>query len=70
MPIGRKTAVRTSVMPMTATGYFRHRLTGRFKRRKPFCCHQTLDILHHDDGVINNDADCETMPNIDSALIE
>ena len=38
-------------------GDLRHRLLGRLLRRQAFLGHDALDILHHDDGVVDEDAD-------------
>ena len=42
-------------------GDFAHRLVGRFARRKAVL-DVALDVLHHDDGVIDDDADGEHEP--------
>ena len=38
-------------------GDLRHRLAGRFLRRQAFFRHDALDVLDHDDGVVDEDAD-------------
>ena len=38
-------------------GHFLHRLDGGFARLKVLLAHDALDVLQHDDGVVDNDAD-------------
>ena len=38
-------------------GDLRHRLAGRFLRRQAFVGHDALDVLDHDDGVVDENAD-------------
>ena len=58
--IGTKTDISTSVMPTIGAVTCRHRLLGGIGRRKVrFLLHDALDVLDHDDGVIDHDANSE-----------
>ena len=50
------TELSTSVMAMTGPVISSMALIGRLARRQALC-HPALDVLHHDDRVIDDDAD-------------
>jgi hypothetical protein len=47
-----------------------HRLDRGLARLGTFLLHDALDVLQHDDRVVDDDADRSTMPNSVSVLIE
>ena len=53
---GTNTAISTSAMAMIGPGHLAHRPVGRLARRQP-CLDVALDVLDHDDGVVDHDAD-------------
>ena len=57
---GTNTDSSTSVMAMIGAVISRHRLLGRLGRRElGMLLHHALDVLDHDDGVVDDDADGE-----------
>ena len=57
--IGPKTAASTRPMPIKRARDLVHGLAGRLPGREPLLAHDPLDVLDHDDGVVDQQADRE-----------